>query len=67
MPRSPEHFRSELELKEGDVINALAGKDGVIEVETKQDQRRRAMERMAERNWTLPPDDKFDRDEANQR
>jgi antitoxin MazE len=42
-------------------------KNGAIEVETKEDQRRRALDRMAARNWTLPPEYKFDRDEANER
>jgi antitoxin MazE len=35
--------------------------------ETKGDQRKAALERMAARNWPLPPDYKFDRDEANER
>ena len=56
-----------LGLKEGDDVNVVAAKDGTIEVETREDQRRRALERMAARNWTLPPDYKFDRDEANER
>jgi len=29
--------------------------------------RRRAIKSIASRNWTLPPDYKFDRDEANER
>jgi antitoxin MazE len=33
----------------------------------KEDQRKAALERLAERNWTLAPDYKFDRDEANER
>ena len=65
--RLPKALVEKLGLKEGDEINVVAAKDGVIEVETKQEQRRRALERMAARNWTLPPDYKFDRDEANER
>ena len=35
--------------------------------ETKGQRRRRALESIASRNWTLPPDYKFDRDEATGR
>ena len=65
--RLPKKLVDELGLKEGDEINVGAAKDGVIEVETKQEQRRRALERLASLNWTLPPDYKFDREEANER
>ncbi|MGB6395540.1 MAG: AbrB/MazE/SpoVT family DNA-binding domain-containing protein [Bradyrhizobium sp.] len=65
--RLPKKLVDELGLKEGDEINVVAAKDGVIEVETKQEQRRRALERLASLNWTLPPDYKFDREEANER
>ena len=33
----------------------------------KEDRRKAALERLASRNWTLPSDYKFDRDEANER
>jgi antitoxin MazE len=65
--RLPKKLVEKLGLKEGDDVNVVAAKDGTIEVETREDQRRRALERMAARNWTLPPDYKFDRDEANER
>jgi antitoxin MazE len=65
--RLPKALVDELGLKEGDEINVVAAKDGVIEVETRQEQRRRALERLASLNWTLPPDYKFDREEANER
>jgi antitoxin MazE len=65
--RLPKALVEQLRLKEGDELNIVAAKDGTIEVETKEQRRRRALERMAERNWTLPPDYKFDRDEANER
>jgi antitoxin MazE len=65
--RLPKALVDELGLKEGDELNVVAAKDSAIEVETREDQRRRALERMAKRNWTLPPDYKFDRDEANER
>jgi len=63
----PQALIDELGLKEGDEINVVAATGGIIEVETKEDERRRALERMAERNWTLLPDYKFDRDEAGER
>jgi antitoxin MazE len=65
--RLPKALVDELGLKEGDEIIVVAAKDGVIEVETRQEQRRRALERLASLNWTLPPDYKFDREEANER
>jgi antitoxin MazE len=65
--RLPKALVDQLGLKEGDELNVVAARNGTIEVETKEDQRRRALERMAARNWTLPPDYKFDRDEANER
>jgi antitoxin MazE len=65
--RLPKALVDELKLKEGDQLNVVAAKNGALEVETKEDQRRRALDRMAARNWTLPEDYRFDRDEANER
>jgi antitoxin MazE len=65
--RLPKALVEKLGLKEGDEINVVAAKDGVIEVETREEQRRRALGRLASLNWTLPPDYKFDREEANER
>jgi antitoxin MazE len=65
--RLPKALVDALGLKEGDELSVVAARNGAIEIETKEDQRRRALERMAARNWTLPPDYKFDRDEANER
>jgi antitoxin MazE len=65
--RLPKALVEKLGLKEGDQLNVVAAKDGAIEVETSEDQRRRALERMAARNWTLPEGYRFDRDEANER
>jgi antitoxin MazE len=65
--RLPKALVDELGLKEGDELNVVAAKGGAIAIETKEDQRRRALERMAKRNWTFPADYKFDRDEANER
>jgi antitoxin MazE len=65
--RLPKALVDELGLKEGDELNVVAAKKDAIEVETKEDQRRRALDRMAARNWTLPEGYRFDRDEANER
>jgi len=65
--RLPKALVEELGLKEGDELNVVAARRGTIEVETKEEQRRRALEELASLNWTLPPDYKFDRDEANER
>jgi antitoxin MazE len=65
--RLPKALVDELKLKEGDQLNVVAAKNGALEVETKEDQRGRALDRMAARNWTLPEDYRFDRDEANER
>jgi antitoxin MazE len=65
--RLPKALVEELGLKEGDQLNVVAASDGAIEVETKEDQRRKALDRMAARNWTLPDGYRFDRDEANER
>jgi antitoxin MazE len=65
--RLPKALVDELRLKEGDELNVVAARTGAIEIETREAQRRRAMERMAARNWTLPANYKFDRDEANKR
>jgi antitoxin MazE len=65
--RLPKALVEQLGLKEGDQLNVVAAKDRAIEVETNEDRRRRALERMAARNWTLPEGYRFDRDEANER
>lgn len=66
--RLPKALVEELGLKEGDELDVVAARKGTIEVETKEQRRRRAMENMRARNWpSLPADYKFDRDEANER
>jgi antitoxin MazE len=65
--RLPKALVDELGLKEGDELNVVATKNGAIEVETREARRKAALERLASLNWTLPPDYKFDRDEANER
>ena len=51
------------------VISVLQSETVVrLEVRAVADNRRKAaLDRMASRKWTLPPDYKFDRDEANER
>lgn len=65
--RLPKALVDQLRLKVGDELNVVAAASSNIEVETTEDQRRRSLDRMAARNWTLPPDYKFDRDETNER
>ena len=64
--RLPKALVEELGLKEGDELDVIAARKGTIEVETKEERRRRAIENMRARKWTLPADYKFDRDEANE-
>jgi antitoxin MazE len=65
--RLPKALVEQLGLKEGDELNVVVAKDGTIEVETKEAQRQRALDRLANLNWTLPEGYEFDRDEANER
>ena len=65
--RLPKSLVDQLGLKEGDELNVVAATDGTIEVETEKNRRRRALDRMAARNWTAPEGYRFDRDEANER
>ncbi len=65
--RLPKALVDELGLQEGDELAVVAATSRTIEVETREAQRRRALDRMASRNWKLPEDYRFDRDEANAR
>jgi antitoxin MazE len=65
--RLPKALVEQLGLKEGDQLNVVAARDGAIEVETSEERRRRALARMAARNWTLSEADRFDREETNRR
>jgi antitoxin MazE len=65
--RLPKALVDRLGLKEGDELEVVAAANGAIEVETKEARRQRALDNIRARNWTLPPDYKFDRDEANER
>ena len=62
--RIPAAVAEMLELKEGDEVEVRAAGSGAFEVD--RDRRReRALELIKQFRWKLPPDWKFDRDEAN--
>jgi antitoxin MazE len=65
--RLPKALVDQLSLKEGDELNVVAAKDCTVEVDTKEQRRRRALDGIRTRQWTLPPGYKFDRDKANER
>ena len=65
--RLPKALVEQLGLKEGDELNVVAARNGSLEVETKEARRQRALDNIRARNWVLPPDYKFDRDDANER
>ena len=56
-----------LGLKTGGQLNLIAATNGRFVVETQENQREAALKRMAARSWTLLPDHKFDRGEADER
>jgi antitoxin MazE len=64
--RLPKALVDQLGLKEGDELNVVDVVERTLVVE-KGDRRKAALERLAKMNWELPPDYKFDRDEANER
>jgi antitoxin MazE len=63
----PNALVEQLGLKEGDELDVVAVSSDTIAVETKDAKRLRALDNLSKRNWTLPEDYKFDRDEANER
>jgi antitoxin MazE len=64
--RLPAVIVEALELKEGDEVEVRVAGSRNFDVD--RDRRReRAMERIRAARWKLPPDWKFDRDEANSR
>src|SRR5437879_13413199 len=65
--RLPKALVDALGLREGDELNVVAARRGAIEVESREDERRRALARMAGRNETLPRDYTVDRAEAGDR
>jgi antitoxin MazE len=64
--RLPEDLVEKMGLKAGDEIDIVDVVERTLVVQ-KEDRRKAALERLASLNWTLPPDYKFDRDEANER
>jgi antitoxin MazE len=64
--RLPKALVEKMGLSAGDELDIVNVAERTLVVQ-KQDRRKAALERMASRNWTLPPDYKFGRDEANKR
>jgi antitoxin MazE len=64
--RLPKELIDKMGLRAGDELNIVDVVERTLVVQ-KEDRRKVALERLAERNWSLPPDYKFDRDEANER
>jgi antitoxin MazE len=64
--RLPKVLVEKMGLKAGDDLTILDVAERTLIVRN-EDRRKAALERLASRNWTLPPDYKFDRDEANER
>ncbi len=66
--RLPKALVDAIGLRDGDELTRrLPRARRLIVVETRKTSAPAALARMAARNWTLPPDYKFDRDEANER
>jgi antitoxin MazE len=65
--RLPKALVEKLDLKEGSQLSVVAARNGVIEVEINEDRRRKALDRMAVRNWTVLEGDRFRRSETNER
>lgn len=64
--RLPKALVERLGLREGDHIDIVDATAGHLAI-AKADVRSEALARMAEQAWELPPDYRFDRDEANAR
>jgi len=64
--RLPKKLVEQIALNAGDELNIVEVAERTLVVQ-KADRRKAALERLASHNWTLPPDYKFDRDEANER
>ncbi len=62
----PEALVEKLGLSAGDELDIVEVLERTLVVQ-KEDRRKAALKHLASRNWTLPPDYKFDRDEANER
>ncbi|PZP47389.1 MAG: AbrB family transcriptional regulator [Agrobacterium fabrum] len=64
--RIPADVAEALHIKEGDEVDVITIAEPVAQEPT-EEERRRALEKIRALRWTLPPDYKFDRDEANER
>jgi antitoxin MazE len=64
--RLPSAVVDALELKEGDEVEVRVAGSRAFDVD-RDKSRERAMERIRAARWKLPPDWKFDREEANSR
>lgn len=64
--RLPKKLVEEMGLEIGDEIDVVSAAEGKIMVE-KSRRRKQALENMRARQWALPADYRFDRDEANER
>ena len=64
--RLPKALVDKMGLRAGDELNIVDVVERTLVVE-KEDRRKAALEQLALLNWKLPPDYKFDRDEANER
>ena len=64
--RLPKALVEKMGLSAGDELNIVDVAERTLIV-AKEDRRNAAIERLTSLNWTLPPDYKFDRDEANER
>ena len=64
--RLPKALVEKMGLRAGDELNIVDVAERTLIV-AKEDRRNAAIERLTSLNWTLPPDYKFDRDEANER
>jgi antitoxin MazE len=64
--RLPKALVEKMGLRAGDELDIVdvAGRTLIVQ---KEDRRKAALERLASLNWTLSPDYRFDRDEANER
>jgi antitoxin MazE len=64
--RLPKALVDKMGLRAGDELNIVDVVERTLVVQ-KEDRRKAALERLTSLNWKLPPDYKFDRDEANER
>lgn len=65
--RIPADVVRTLGLKEGDEVHLRAGKDGALDLVTETMRREAAIRDLRKLRGMMPPDFKFDRDEANAR